>query len=193
MDSATLPDMLGYDDLARQGFTRYGLDRLIAAGEFERISPGLFLRSGLADDTTAAWIAIAAKKPDATLCLLTALSLHELTDEIPTRSDIAIPRGTQPATVYHTPITWHRFDADTFGIGRGEHALPNGLSIGLYSAERALIDLFRLRHTWGSDLALGALKRWLRGRGNSPGALLTMAENFPQARPAIQQALEVLL
>ena len=193
MDITTLPDLLSYDDLGSQGLTRYSLDRLIESGEFERIAPGLFLRSGLTDDTTAAWIAVAAKKPDATLCLLTALSLHELTDEIPARSDIAIPRGTQPVTVHHAPIAWHRFDADTFGIGRTDYALPDGSSIGLYSAERTLIDLFRLRHAWGSDLAPGALKQWLRGRGNSPGSLLTMAEEFPKARPAIQQALEVLL
>ena len=193
MDTATLPDLLRYDDLDAQGLTRHGLDRLIAAGEFERIAPGLFVRTGLADDTTAAWMAIAAKQPAATLCLLTALSLHELTDEIPARSDIAIPRGSQPVTVHHAPIAWHRFDADTFGIGRIEQELPGGLSIGLYSAERTLIDLFRLRHAWGSDLALGALKRWLRGHGNSPGALLRLAERFPKARPAIQQALEVLL
>lgn len=193
MDIATLPDLLSYDDLGPQGLTRHGLDRLIESGEFERIAPGLFLRSGLADDTTAAWIAVAAKRPDATLCLLTALSLHELTDEIPTRSDIAIPRGTQPVTVRHAPIAWHRFDAGTFSIGRTEHALPDGSSIGLYSAERTLIDLFRLRHTWGSDLALGVLKQWLRRQGNSPGSLFTMAEDFPKARPAIQQALEVLL
>lgn len=193
MDIATLPNRLSYNDLSSQGLTRHGLDRLIESGEFERVAPGLFLRSGLTDDTTAAWIAIATKRPDATLCLLTALSLHELTDEIPARSDIAIPRGAQPVTVHHAPIAWHRFDADTFSLGRTEHALPDGSSIGLYSAERTLIDLFRLRHAWGSDLALGALKQWLRRRGNSPGSLLTMAEDFPKARPAIQHALEVLL
>lgn len=193
MDTATLPDLLRYNDLDARGLTRHGLDRLIAAGEFERIAPGLFLRTGLTDDTTAARMAVAVKQPAATLCLLTALSLHELTDEIPARSDIAIPRGTQPVTVHHAPIAWHRFDADTFGIGRTEHELPGGLSIGLYSAERTLIDLFRLRHAWGSDLALGALKRWLREAGNSPGALLALAESFPKARPAIQQTLEVLL
>lgn len=193
MGASTLPDLLGYDDLAAHGLTRHALERLIDSSEFERIAPGLFLRAGLTDDTTAAWIAVAARKPDATLCLLTALSLHELTDEIPVRSDIAVPRGTQSVTVHHAPISWHRFDAATFLIGRTMHALPAGLSIGLYSVERTLIDLFRLRHAWGSDLALGALKQWMRGRGNSPGSLLTMAESFPKARPAIQQALEVLL
>lgn len=193
MGSTALPDLLRYGDLAQHGLTRHGLGRLINLGEFERVAPGLFLRAGLADDTTAAWMAVAAKKPDATLCLLTALSLHELTDEIPGGSDIAIPRGTQPVTVHHAPIVWHRFDADTFGIGRAEHTLPGGLNIGLYSAERTLIDLFRLRHAWGSDLAIGALKRWLQERGNSPAVLLTLAESFPKARPALQHALEVLL
>jgi hypothetical protein len=79
-----------------------GLDRLIALGEFERI-PGLLLRSGLADDTTAASIAIAAKKPDATLCLLTVLSPHELADDIsgecslwPSASPRCAPRFTIP-------------------------------------------------------------------------------------------------
>ena len=193
MGLMTLPDLLSYENFTTHGLTRHGLDQLIDSGEFDRIAPGLFLRSGLADDTTAAWVAIATKKPDATLCLLTALSLHELTDEIPARSDIAIPRGTQPVTVHNAPIAWHRFDVDTFHIGRGEYEVPGGSRIGLYSAERTLIDLFRLRHSWGSDLAYGALRQWLRGPGNSPGALLTMAEQFPKARPAIQQALEVLL
>ncbi|MGL4745393.1 MAG: type IV toxin-antitoxin system AbiEi family antitoxin domain-containing protein [Dermatophilaceae bacterium] len=60
MDTARLPELLRYDDLAAHGLTRYGLDRLIASGEFERIAPGQFLRAGLADGTTAALMAVAA-------------------------------------------------------------------------------------------------------------------------------------
>src|SRR5699024_12622872 len=149
------PVPLWSEGLAEPDAPRPVLGRLIESGKFERIAPGRFLRSGLADDTTAAWIAIAAKKPDATLCLLTALSLHELTDEIPTRSDIAIPRGTQPVTVHNAPIAWHRFDPDTFRIGRTERALPGGVSIGIYDEERTLNDLFRLQRAWGSDLVIG--------------------------------------
>lgn len=193
MDTASMPDLLGYRSLAALGLTRRQFDRLIEAGEYERIAPGLFLRAGAADDTTAAWMAIATKRPEATLCLLSALSIHDLTDEIPTRSDIAIPRGTHALTIAFAAISWHRFDAATFGIGRTEYALPGGLSIGLYSAERTIIDLFRLSHDWGSDLAVEALKRWLRGRGNSPSALLAMAREFPKGRPALQNALEILL
>lgn len=188
-----LPDLLRYRDLGELGLTRYRFDRMLHDGEYERIAPGTFLRAGAIDDTTAAWMAIAAKKPEATICLLSAAALHDLTDEIPRGSDIAIPRGSQPAMIRFAPITWHRFAPDTFGIGRTEHPLLGGLAIGLYSPERTIIDLFRLRYEWGSDLAIGSLKRWLRGHGNSPGELLVLAQDFPTARPGIQSALEVLL
>ncbi len=193
MDTALLPAMLGYKDLTDAGLTRRQFDRLIEAEEYERIAPGQFLRTGATDDTTAAWMAIASKRPQATLCLLTALSIHDLTDEIPTRSNIAIPRGTKPLTIWSAPITWHHFDTATFDIGRTEHALPGRRTIGLYSAERTIIDLFRLSHEWGSDLAIDALKRWLRVKGNSPSRLLTIAKSFPKGRPALQDALEILL
>lgn len=188
-----LPVMLGYKDLADAGLTRRQFERLIEAEEYERIAPGQFLRTGATDDTTAAWMAIAAKRPQATLCLLTALSIHDLTDEIPARSNIAIPRGTKPVTVWTAPITWHHFATATFEIGRTNHALPDGRAIGLYSAERTIIDLFRLSHEWGSDFAIDALKRWLRVRGNSPSQLLTMAGSFPKGRTSLLNALEILL
>lgn len=193
MRTTTLPDLLSYGDLPTHGITRNDLNRLIDSGEFERIAPGLFLRAGLSDDTTAAWIAIATKRSEATICLLTAASIHDLTDEIPAGTSIAIPRGKQPVTVYNSPVIWHRFDVNTFSIGRTWHSLPDGSSIGLYSAERTLIDLFRLRHILGTDLALDALKRWLRQDGNSPSSLLATARAFPKAYPAIHHSLEVLL
>jgi hypothetical protein len=193
METVLLPDLLGYQNLAEVGLTRSQLMRLSEVGEYERIAPGQFLRTGATDDTTAAWMAIAAKRPQTTLCLLAALSIYDLTDEIPTRSNFAIPRGAKPLTIWTAPITWHHFDTATFDIGRTEYALSDKRTIGLYSAERAIIDLFRLRHDWGSDLAIDALKRWLRVRESSPSQLLAMAENFPKAKPALQNTLEILL
>lgn len=187
------PDLLRYRDLSALDLTRHRLDRLAEAGEYERIAPGTFLRAGTTDDTTAAWMAISLRRPEATICLLSALALHDLTDDIPTGSDIAIPRGTQPVRIDQAPIAWHRFDSDTFDLGRGEYRLPAGLSIGFYSPERTIVDLFRLRHVWGSDLAHDALKRWLSRRGTSPSTLLGLAARFPHAQPALRVALEILL
>lgn len=73
-----------------------------------------------------------------------ALSIHDLTDEIPIHSNIAIPRGANSLAVWTSPISWHHFDAATFDSGRTEYVLPGGRTIGLYSGERTIFDLFRL-------------------------------------------------
>ena len=193
MSSAELPAIVRRSELQSLGMTRYRLYALRGAGELEQIAPGIYLRPGAMDDTTATWTAIALRKPDATICLLSALALHELTDEIPRATDIALPRGERTLKTRFAPIRWHSFDQDTFHLGRGTRQLPGDIEIGLYGQERTIIDAFRMRHELGTDIAHEALKRWLRRRRSNPGELLTMANHFPKAKPALRSALEILL
>jgi hypothetical protein len=125
--------------------------------------------------------------------LLSALALHDLTDEIPTATHIALPRGDRTLVTPLAPIHWHSFDRATFALGRGEHRLDSDIPIGLYSPERSITDAFRLRHAIGADVATEALKRWLRLPGSSPGQLLSIARHFPKAYPALRSTLEILL
>lgn len=112
-------------------------------------------------------------------------------DDIPAEIDIAIPRGAwTPETT--TPVRWRHFDPDTFEVGRGQLDIEGGRSISLYSAERSIIDAFRMRHIEGADLANEALKRWLRRRGQ-PSELLHMARSFPRAQTALRETLKILL
>ncbi len=187
------PVLIRLGELEEKGVSRRMLQNLIAAGEYERVAPGAYVRTNAVDDTTASWMAVASRRPDATLCLLSAASTHDLTDEIPEASDIALPRGANRLQVGLAPISWHFFARETFEVGRGLHTLPGGMSIGLYDAERTIVDLFRRRHELGSDLAIGALKTWLARRGSSAGRLLDTARHFPMAYPRIRQVLEVLL
>jgi hypothetical protein len=115
-----------------------------------------------------------------------------LTDEIPATIDVALPRGRHRPAV-SAPVTWHFFDATTFGLGRSEVKVGEQLTIGLYGPERSIVDAVRLRHREGEELGYAALRRWLRSRGSSPSALLTVARHFPQAERAIRKALEILL
>jgi hypothetical protein len=126
--------------------------------------------------------------------MLSALSLHELTDVIPRETDIALPRGERTLATRFSPIRWHSFNRATFDLGRTQHSLTEeGLTIGLYSPERTIIDAFRLRHELGADVANEALKRWLRRRGSTPASLLALSRSFPQALPALRSTLEILL
>ena len=194
MSDPALPSIIGRADLPRLRLSKHRLYAMVGAGDLEQIAPGYYLRPGELDDTIAAWASISLRKPSATICLLSALSLHELTDEIPRETDIALPRGQRTLTTRFTPIRWHSFDRATFELGRTEQRLlGTELSIGLYSAERTIVDAFRLRHDIGSDVANDALKRWLRQRGNAPATLLGLARSFPKALPALRATMEILL
>lgn len=185
---APLPDYFGH----REGVAALGARGLrveLDAGRIIRLSRGVYRKSDAVGDDNLAEIGLLSST--ATLCLTSALAHHDLTDAIPASIDIAIPRGTwAPAT--NAPVTWHRFDPATFTIGRTDLAVTSELSIGLYNAERSIVDAFRLAHTEGSEQAIDALKRWLR-RGGQPSLLLNTAANFPKVLPKLRAALEVLL
>ncbi|HKE64385.1 MAG TPA: hypothetical protein VKB59_06995 [Micromonosporaceae bacterium] len=185
---ATLPDTFRYSE-ALDHITERQLRRLVGDGLVISLSRGLYRkRDWLGDEGL---IEIAAKAPRATICLRSALARHNLIDDIPAEIDVAVPRGAwTPETT--APARWRHFDADTFEIGRDRLDIGGDRTIGIYSAERSIIDAFRMRHIDGVDLANGALKRWLR-RGGQPSELLRMARFFPRATTALRETMEILL
>lgn len=185
---ASLPETFRYSE-ALDRISERQLRRLIGDGSIIAIARGLYRKSKWLGDEDL--IEIAAKAPHATLCLRSALARHELLDDIPAELDIAIPRGSwTPDTA--APVRWRHFDPDTFDLGRGNLDIDGGRGIGIYTAERSIIDAFRMRHIEGADLANEALKRWLR-RGGQPSELLTLARSFPRAQSALRETLEILL
>jgi hypothetical protein len=87
----------------------------------------------------------------------------------------------------------HVFAKKTFDLGREEVNITDGFAVGLYSAERSLVDVIRLRHREGADVAWEALRRWLRCRGTKLATLIEMAKRFHGAERAVRNALEVVL
>ena len=85
------------------------------------------------------------------------------------------------------------FSKDTFELGRGKLKVGEGFAVGLYSPERSLVDMIRLRHREGSDIAWEALRRWLGRRGAKPAALIEMAKSLHGAERAVRNALEIVL
>jgi len=186
-----LPELFTYTDARRLGLSERQLRNLHAQGTIEKIGRGLFSATTL--DADPDLIEAAFRSERATMCLTSALARHDLTDEIPTTIDLALPRGARtPAT--SAPMTWHKFDPKTFDLGREALDVGAGYRIGLYSAERSICDTFRIRHLEGTDQAVEALKRWLRRPGSQPSQLLAMATGMgPKAAVPIRSALQILL
>lgn len=181
-------DSFTYSEALAAGLTPDQLYGLRQRGEIETVSRGLY-RWADADLVDLDLLEISKRVPDATLCLGTALAHHGLIDLIPPATDIAIPRGRHRPAL-RAPAAIHTFDVETFEIGRE----PLGeLDLHIYSAERSLVDVIRLRHIEGSDVAWEALRRWLRKKGSSPAQLLNLASHFHGAEPPLRRALEVVL
>jgi predicted transcriptional regulator of viral defense system len=188
---ARLPSLFTPAEAARHGFGGHALRRLLRDGEVEVVTRGVYKRTDV-EIAELEYAAIAARAPEATICLTTALARHALIDMIPPRIDIALPQGRWLPRL-GMPVTWHKFARATFDVGR-ESIAVDGRRIGLYDAPRSIIDTFRLRHLEGHELAVEALRNWIRKRGSRPALLVSMAHRIdPRTETTIRKALEILL
>jgi predicted transcriptional regulator of viral defense system len=191
MTELRLPATFSYAQAREVGISKRQLYALRDTGEVEPIGRGLYRRmdAPLADLDL---LEVAHRAPEATLCLESALAHHDLTDILPACHELALPRGRRHPLVA-APVRWHSFDPETFEVGREELRVDSETAMGVYSAARTVIDVYRLRHREGTEVAHEALRRWLARRDSQPSTLLRMARHFPQAEPALRHALEVLL
>jgi len=101
--------------------------------------------------------------PNATVCLLSALRIHDLTTQSPYEVWLAIgERDRKPQMVY-PPIRIVRFSGASreFGI---EKRKIEGVSISVYSAVKTVADCFEYCHKIGLDVAIEALRDCRRSR-----------------------------
>jgi predicted transcriptional regulator of viral defense system len=190
-DRADLPSVFSYTQARAAGISAERLYSYRDQGIIQQIGRGLYQWADApAEDSNL--LEIAYRAPQGILCLGTALARHGLSDVIPARIDIAIPRGSRVPKL-NSPVNVHVFAKDTFSLGREKLDVGADVSIGLYSAERSLVDVIRLRHREGADIAWEALRRWLRRRGSKPADLIKMAKRFHGAERAVRNALEVVL
>ena len=136
-------------------------------------------------------VAVSRRSPRGSICLNSALSFWDLTDEVPTEVHLAVPRGSHRPRISYPPVRVHVFAARTFDLGRESVRLESGEEINIYSPERSVVDAVRLRGRVGTGVAYEALRRYLRRPGASTGELLRLARRLRVAAP-MGDALEVL-
>jgi predicted transcriptional regulator of viral defense system len=186
-----LPTAFTYATARASGLSEHHLRALVEDGTLDHFGLGLYRRAD-APPADLDLVEVALRAPDCALCLNSALSHHDLTDTIPSVIDVALPRSRRPPRV-GAPVRWHRFHADTFDLGREHLLVDDGIQLGIYGPERCIVDAFRLRHILGEQVAVEALRRWLRRSGSTPSSLLEFARPFPKAEPALRDTLRVLL
>ncbi|HEC05150.1 MAG TPA: transcriptional regulator, partial [Thiothrix sp.] len=139
------------------GINRYTLYSMLKKGELEQLSRGVYRLANLADLSEPDLVIVATRIPRAVICLISALSYHDMTTQIPHEISIALPTGVKAPNLDHPPIIIHRFNKQSYEAGIETH-LIDGIPTQIYNPEKTLVDCFKFRNKIGVDVVLEALK-----------------------------------
>lgn len=172
------------------GLAASSLYRMRDRGELVELSRGVWRRSDAPASPYESLRAVTLRAPHGMVCLVSALSVHELTDDIPRVVDVAVPRGTTRPAITYPPVVVHVFDPDTFELGRTSFEIAPGEPVAISDPVRTVIDVLRLRNRVGTDVAYQATRRLLE-RDRVAGRLLALSRRLRCEGP-VAAALEVL-
>ena len=161
-------------DAVRLGVTRAELARMMKRGELVRIGRGLYSAREHAFEQSSI-VQVSAARPGVVICLMSALSFHGLTTQIPRQVWIAI--GNKAATFRSdvVPVRVVRFSGPSLIEGVESHVI-SGVEVRVTSIARTVVDCFKFRNKIGLDVALEALREsWAEKR-------VTMDELWHYAR-----------
>lgn len=141
-----------------QGIHPAALYRLVQNGQLTRLARGLYRLSSAREFSNPDLAVVAAKAPDAVVCLISALAFHGITTQIPRAVHLAVPRGRYAGLRLRTPpVKIYRFDVPTFNQGIEVHRI-DGVPVRIYAVARTIVDCFKYRNKLGLDVAIEALR-----------------------------------
>lgn len=157
-------------DARAAGVSGMALSRLVRAGDLVRVGRGAYELpdADLSEHHTLA--EVAAQAPAAVVCLLSALAFHDLTTELPFDVWLAHRRGTRPPTIHSHQVRLFRFSPASFDHGMAVHEI-DGVSVRITTPAKTVADCFKFRSSTGLDVAMQALKDYVRKRKGTRDAL----------------------
>jgi len=144
-------------DLIALGVHTDALYMLRDSGRIVELGRGLYRLAETGEAEHPDLALVAARAPDAAVCLISALSYHDITTQIPSSIHLAVPRGSYHGIRLPIPVTVYRFDPKTFNKGLETHRV-GGMPLKIYSPARSVVDCFKFRNKLGLDVALEALR-----------------------------------
>jgi predicted transcriptional regulator of viral defense system len=165
---------LRMSEALRLGISRKALYAMRDADLIEPVTRGLYRLASLDPLTHPDLVTVATRVPQGVLCLISALSFHDLTTQVPHMIDVALERGARKPRLGYPPTRFYWFSGPAFSEGIETHEL-DGAPVRIYDPEKTLVDSFRYRNQIGMDVVLEAIKLWRERRRKKFDALLKYA------------------
>ena len=157
------------------GITRYMLYSLRDKGIIEQVSRGVYRLVELPPMSSPDLITVSLRFPNAVICLISALSHHNITTQIPHAVSVAVKRDSRVPSLDYPPIQAHKFSNEAYNSGIEIHKI-DGVAVKIYSPEKTLADCFKFRNKIGMEVVLEALKLYGSRQQFNLEKLLTYAK-----------------
>jgi predicted transcriptional regulator of viral defense system len=143
------------------GVPKHILYEMVKTGELVREAQGIYRLSETPMPGNPDLVNLSLRVPRAVFCLISALYFHELTTQIPHSVYFALPRDVKTPKIQYPPIRVFHFSKESYQAGIVEHDL-DGVNVKIYDREKTIADCFKFRQQVGMDVALEAIKDYLR-------------------------------
>lgn len=139
------------------GMSRYTLYKMRDDGVIEQVTRGIYRLADLPPIGNPDLVTVGLRFPAAIICLISALSYHGITTQIPREVSVAVPRSARMPALDTPPIRAFKFADKAYRAGIERHKI-DGVIVQIYSPEKTLADCFKYRNKLGMDVVLEALK-----------------------------------
>ena len=151
------------------------LSHLVEVGELEQISRGVYRLTSKGPSSNPDLLTVAARIPKGVICLISALSFHDLTTQIPHKVYVALDRKSESPRLEYPPLSIHRFSGKAFTEGIEKHMIDE-VEVKVYNPEKTLADCFKFRNQIGMDVVLEAMKLYQKNRKRNMKGLFHYAK-----------------
>ena len=175
----------------RLGIAPRTLYKMRDAAMILRESRGIYRLADMELSLYTDLVQVALRIPKGVICLISALSFHELTTQIPHQVYVAIPSYAEKPRLEYPPLRLFWLSQKAYSAGMESHEL-DGIPVKIYGIEKTVADCFKFRNKIGSDVALEALRDYRKREGFNIGTLLHYAR-IDRVERIIKPYLEAII
>jgi predicted transcriptional regulator of viral defense system len=161
------------------------------SGLLRQISRGTFQLADQEPLSNPDLVTVAKRIPKAVICLISALHFYGLTTQIPHKVYLALPQSAVKPRLEFPPLDIIWLSDKAYSTGITEQSI-DGIPIKVYSIEKIIADCFKFRNKIGNDIALEALKDYLRIPKRDIDRLISFAR-IDRVETLVSRYLEALL
>lgn len=150
------------------------LYRLRDSGRLVSVSRGVYRLAALPEPSYPDLVVVSTRVPRAVVCLISALSFHDITTQVPHEVQIALPRAARSPRLDYPPVRVFRLTGRAYSEGIETHSIE-GVAARVYCPEKTVADCFKFRRKIGLDVAVEALRLARERKRVNPRSLLHYA------------------